>query len=104
MRKILKIAALALAHFLAYTFCALREFDTNAWFPFTWQPSEGHATWLFLMKALEFPAATVANSLSAIPHELALPVLILNSLLWGSVTYYIFSRLLRRRRLMTVSF
>jgi len=103
MRKILMIAALAFAHFLAYIFCAIRELDTNAMFPFTWQPSEGHATWLFLMKALEFPVATVANSLSAIPHELALPVLILNSLLWGSVAYYILSRL-RWRRLMTVSF
>lgn len=103
MRKFLIIAALAFAHFLAYTFCTIREFDTNAWFPFTWEPSESHATWLFLMKALEFPVATVANSLSAIPHELQLPAMILNSLLWGSVAYYIFSRLLRRR-LMTVSF
>ncbi len=41
MRKLLIIAALAFAHFLAYTFCALREFDTNAMFPFTMRPSDG---------------------------------------------------------------
>jgi len=103
MRRILKIATLALAHFLAYIFCTIREFDTDAWFPFMWEPSESHATWLFLMKALEFPVAIVVNALGSIPNEFVLPVVIVNSLLWGSVAYYILSRLLRRR-LMAVSF
>ena len=103
MRKILKIAALALAHFVAYTFCALKEFDTNALFPFTWKPSGGHATWLFLMKLLEFPFGTIANTISGVPDEIMLLIFILNSLLWGTLIYYALSRLLRRR-LMTVSF
>ena len=104
MRKILKIAALALTHFVAYTVCALREFDTNALFPFTLKPSEGHATWVFLMKLLEFPFVTVANTISGMPDEVMLAVFILNSLLWGSAAYYGLSRLLRRRRLTALSF
>ena len=103
MRRILIIATLALTHFVAYTFCALREFDSASWFPFKWYPDESHAIWVVLMRVLEFPVGTIANEIGAIPDFLSMPVLILNSLLWGSVAYYIFSRL-ARRRLMAVSF
>ncbi len=104
MRRILKIAALAFAHLLAYIFCVVRELDTNAWFPFTWKPADSHATWLFLMRVLEFPFGTIANAIGSIPDFLYMPVLILNSLLWGTAAYYIFSRILRRRRMTVVSF
>ena len=102
-RRILKIATLALAHFLAYIFCTLKEFNTNALFPFTLKPSAGHATWLFLMRLLEFPFVTVANTINGVPDEIMLLIFILNSLLWGTIIYYALSRL-RWRRLMTVSF
>lgn len=97
MRRILTIATLALMHFVAYTFCALREFDTASWFPFKWYPDESHAIWVFLMRVLEYPFGIIANAIGPIPDFLSLPVLILNSLLWGSIAYLVFSWLWRRR-------
>jgi hypothetical protein len=104
MRKYFMIVALAIAHFVAYTFCALREFDTGAMFPFTLKPAEGHATWLFLMKLLEFPFVTIGNMISGVPDEVMLLIFILNSLLWGTAAYYLFSKLHRRSRLTALSF
>ena len=97
MRKILTIATLALIHFIAYLFCFSREFDTAPLFPFKWHADAGYATWSFLRQALEFPIGTLADSIGSLPEFLGVPILAINSLLWGTVAYYIFSKLLRRR-------
>ena len=95
------ILALAVLHYGGYMICHINKTFSGPWFPFRWGPSSEFETWRVLVGILEFPIVTIAHGIGLGDTVFEGVAIILNSLLWASIIYLGFSRLLavtRRRK------
>ncbi|UCG52940.1 MAG: hypothetical protein JSW58_05110 [Candidatus Latescibacterota bacterium] len=99
MRKLIAVVIVAGVHWLVTVGLMLAELDTGGLLGLF--PTRGHDVVVGLLKVVEFPLLTVFYAVAPDGETLLLPVMILNSLLWGAVVYLGF-RLVRRMGLAPV--
>jgi hypothetical protein len=96
--RIAVILALAVLQYGGYMICHVNKAFSGPWFPFRWGPSPEYETWRVLVGFLEFPIVTIAHGVGLSDTIFEGIAIILNSLLWASVIYLGFSRLLAATR------
>ncbi|UCF06545.1 MAG: hypothetical protein JSV33_05830 [bacterium] len=101
MRNVIVVAAIAIIHLVLALGSAMATFEVAGFFFGVYpQPSDGilHTALKMVHTILMLPLGLVALSLGPSARFLAWPLMVLNSLLWGILIYYLATHLSEIRK------
>lgn len=84
MRTMLRILVISVIHWILTLVSGIGELDTSN-FHFFQRPEPSHLLWNTLLKIFETPLLTINRAVDPQRMKYYLPVMIVNSLLWGIV-------------------